>query len=84
MRVAKYIKIDIQEEAVKKFPDSLNPHKASGLDQITPRFLKEMAPSITPALTLIFQASYDQCQVPVAPRQPSLLLHLREGLWVAA
>ena len=70
----------IQEEAVKKFPDSQNPHKASGLDQITPRFLKEIAASITPALTLIFQTSYDQCQVPVAPRTPlSSLLHLGEG-----
>ena len=43
---------------------SMNRHKASGPDQITPRFLKEMAPSITRALTLIFQASYDQGQVP--------------------
>ena len=51
----------IQEKGVKKLLDS---HKASGPDQITPRFLKEMAPSITPAQTLIFQASFDQGQVP--------------------
>ena len=50
----------IQEKGVKKLLDGLNPHKASGPDQISPRFLKEMAPSIAPALTLIFQASYDQ------------------------
>ena len=49
---------------MKKLLDSQNPHKASGSDQLTPRFLKEMAPSITPALTLIFQASFDQGQVP--------------------
>ena len=54
----------IQEKGVKKLLDSQNPHKASGPDQITPRFLKEMAPSITPVLTLIFQASFDQGQVP--------------------
>ena len=54
----------IQEKGVKKLLDSQDPHKASGPDQITPRFLKEMAPSITPALTLIFQASFDQGQVP--------------------
>ena len=53
-----------QEKGVIKLLDSQNPHKASGPDQITPRFLKEMAPSITPALTLTFQASFDQGQVP--------------------
>ena len=31
---------------MKKLLDSQNPHKASGPDQVTPRFLKEMAPSI--------------------------------------
>ena len=54
----------IQDKGVKKLLDSQNHHKASGPDQITPGFLKEMAPSITPALTLIFQALYDQGQVP--------------------
>ena len=50
----------IQDKGVKKLLDSQNPHKASGQDQITPGFLKEMAP----ALTLIFQTSYAQGQVP--------------------
>ena len=53
-----------QEKVVKKLLDSQIPDKASGPDQITPRFVKEMAPTITPALTFIFQASYNQGQVP--------------------
>ena len=54
----------IQENGVKKILEGLNPHKASGPDEISSRFLKEMASSISPALTLIFQASYDQGTVP--------------------
>ena len=54
----------ILEKGEKKLLDNQTPHKACGSDQVTPKFLKEMAPSITPALTLIFQASYDQGQVP--------------------
>ena len=53
-----------QNNGVKKILEGLNPHKASGPDEISSRFLKEMAPSISPALTLIFQASYDQGTVP--------------------
>lgn len=41
------------------------PHKASGPDDISARFLKEMASAIVPALTSIFQVSYDQSTVPI-------------------
>ena len=42
-----------------------NPHKASCLKQIISRFLKkEMASSIAPALTYIYQASCEQGQIP--------------------
>ena len=56
--------LTIQNNGVKKILEGLNPHKASGPDEISSRFLKEMAPSISPALTLICQASYDQGTVP--------------------
>ena len=52
--------ITIQENGVKKLLEGLNPHKAGEPDHISPRLLKEMAPSIAPSLTFIFQASYDQ------------------------
>ncbi|MCG7868954.1 MAG: reverse transcriptase family protein, partial [Candidatus Thiodiazotropha taylori] len=55
----------IHTNGVQKLLEGLNPHKASGPDEISARFLKEMAPSIAPALTLIFQASYDQGTVPL-------------------
>ena len=54
----------IQDNGVKKLLEGLNPHKASGQDEISSCFLKEMIPNISPALTLLFQASYDQVTVP--------------------
>ena len=51
--------LNIQVNGVKKLLLSPKLHKASGPDQISPRFLKEMASPIAPALTLIYQASYE-------------------------
>ena len=56
--------LNIQVNGVKKLLLSQKPHKASGPNQISPRFLKERASPIAPALTLIYQASYEQGQVP--------------------
>jgi hypothetical protein len=39
-------------------------HKATGPDEISTKFLKEMAAPFTPALTFIFQASLNQGQTP--------------------
>ena len=52
--------IQIQPNGIKSFFSALNPHKATGPDNISGRFLKEL----TPALTLIFQASLHQGQEP--------------------
>jgi hypothetical protein len=49
--------IIVGKEGVLKLLLNLNPHKATGPDQLSTRFLKEMATSITPSLTLIFQTS---------------------------
>ena len=56
--------LNIQVNGVKELLISQNPHKASGPDQISPRFLKEMDSSIAPALTLVYQVSYEQGQIP--------------------
>ena len=56
--------LNIQVNRVKKLLLSQKPHKAGGPDQVSPRFLKEMASPIAPSLTLIYQASYKQGQVP--------------------
>ena len=56
--------IKITINGVRKLMQGLNPHKASGPDSISSRFLKEMAHPLSPALALIFQASLDQGRVP--------------------
>ena len=55
---------NIQVNGLKKLLLGQNPHKASGLDQISARFLKEMASSNAQTLTLINQASWEQGQIP--------------------
>ena len=44
--------------------NGLNPHKAAGPDNISPRILKELADEITPILQRIFKRSYDTGVVP--------------------
>ena len=52
--------IQIQPNGIKSLFSALNPYKATGPDNISGRFLKEL----TPALTLLFQASLHQGQGP--------------------
>ena len=47
-----------------KLLHGLNQHKATGPDEISTKFLKEMAAPVTPALTFIFHASLNQGQTP--------------------
>ena len=56
--------IKVHPNGVKKLLRNLEPHKATGPDDISPRFLKEMAEPLTPILTLIFSASLKQGQTP--------------------
>ena len=54
----------IDQSGVLKLLQALNPHKAQGQDYIPPRFLKECAEELAPALTLVFPASLQQGTVP--------------------
>jgi hypothetical protein len=47
--------ITITENCVEKLLRNLNPNKACGLDELTPRLLKELAHELTPIVTMIFQ-----------------------------
>ena len=54
----------VTEQGVKKLLLNLDPHKAQGPDNVPTRLLKEFADELTPALTLVFQASLQQGKVP--------------------
>ena len=56
--------IQVRVDGVVKLLRNLNPHKAGGLDNIRPKFLREVAKELAPALTLLFQASLDHGQIP--------------------
>ena len=66
-------------EGVKKLLSNLDSHKAIGPDSIPSRFLKEYADEITPALTLIFQASLQQGEVPQDWRQAYVTPTFKKG-----
>ena len=56
--------INITTEGVLQLLQELDPHKASGPDGIPSKFLKETSVSIAPSLTLIYQASLHQGELP--------------------
>ena len=56
--------IKIDESGMQAQLLKLNPHKATGPDDIFPQLLKQMATVISPALTRIFQQSLDSGKVP--------------------
>ena len=56
--------ITVHEVGVDKLLQQLNPHKATGPDEVSSRLLKETSHQVAPALTLLFQASLNQGKVP--------------------
>lgn len=56
--------IVITKAGVLKLLQNINPNKAAGPDQLTARFLVNVAPEITPIVTQLFQQSIDSCTVP--------------------
>ena len=56
--------IEVSEEGVLKLLKNLNPHKASGPDQIPSRFLKECAKELAPYLTIIFPKTLSESSLP--------------------
>jgi len=56
------ITVDIY--GVKNLLDNLDPHKATGPDNIPTRLLKQLSAELAPVLTMVFQASLEQSHVP--------------------
>ena len=64
--------IIITEPGVLKLLQNLDPTKACGPDNISPKILKELANERAPSLTLIFQKSYDTGMVLADWRHPNV------------
>ena len=53
------LRITVHIEGVAQLLTSIQPHKASGPNNLPARFLKEVANEISPVLTVVFQASLE-------------------------
>ena len=71
--------ITVRPNGVRKLLRNLKPHKATGPDDISPRFLKEMAEPLTPILTLIFSASLKQGKTPDDWKESNVSLIFKKG-----
>ena len=71
--------IKVYPNEVMRLLRNLKPHKATGRDDISPRFLKEMAEPLTPILTLIFSASLKQGQTPDDWKETNVSLVFKKG-----
>ena len=69
----------VDQAGVFKLMQGLNPHKAEGPDHISTRFLKEFADELSPAMTLIFQASLQQGEVPDDWKQANVAPIFKKG-----
>ena len=56
--------VSIHQAGVLKLLKNINPHKATGPDEIPGKLLKELAIEVAPILTTIFRASLTQGKIP--------------------
>ena len=69
----------VDQAGVLNLMQGLNPHKAEGPDHIPTIFLKEFAAKLSPAMTLIFQASLQQGEVPDDWKQANVAPFFKKG-----
>ena len=71
--------IIIHEQGIEKLLQGLNPNKACGIDEISPRILKLASHEIAPILTKIFQASLDTGILPDDWRKANISPIFKKG-----
>ena len=69
----------VNKEGVQKLLHGLNLHKAEGHDHIPTGLLKEFATELSPVMTLIFQASLQQGEIPADWRQANITPVFKKG-----
>ena len=71
--------ITVSIEGVQKLLQKLNPQKACGPDQIPAKILRDLADVIAPPLTLIFQKSLDEGNIPNDWRTANVTAIFKKG-----
>ena len=71
--------IEVTRVGVTKLLKNLKPHKSTGPDGISAKVLKETADQISPAVTLLFQASLRQGRIPCAWKKALVVPIYKKG-----
>jgi hypothetical protein len=69
--------LTISTPGIKKLLNNINPHKATGPDNISGRFIKELQEKTAPMLNFIFTKSFHTGQTPIDFKQQMSLLPLK-------
>ena len=69
----------VETNGVLELLQSLNIHKACGPDEIPAHLLKEACKEIAPSLSFIFQASLQQCTVPLDWKRANIVPLFKKG-----
>ena len=72
--------LTITQDGVLKLLQNINPHKATGPDQIPGKLLKELAVEIAPILTTIFTTSLAQGKIPDKWREALVAPLFKKGV----
>ena len=72
--------IDLQQNGVLELLKSAKPHKATGPDSVSARFLKEFSLKIAPALTLLYKNSLKQEALPQEWLHAYIFLSTKEAI----
>ena len=71
--------IVVSRKGVLKLLQDINPHKATGPDDIPGRLLKTLSDEVVDILCMIFQASLDQGKIPTAWKQAYISPIFKKG-----
>ena len=69
----------VETNGVLELLQSLNIHKACGPDEIPAHLLKEACKEFAPSLSFIFQASLQQCTVPLDWKRANIVPLFKKG-----
>ena len=71
--------INITQHGIQKMLENLNSHKATGLDDICPPFLKTVASNIAPILMIVYKKSYNTGQLPDGWKSANVVPVFKKG-----
>ena len=65
----------VYPQGIQRLLNNLDANKSTGPDKLPDRFLKEVAAEVTPALSIIYQASLDQGILPAVWKTATIIAY---------